>query len=749
MRYSQAIIGTLVLAAILVAAAALYLFTTAVHLEDDEHTITNEQQTLLFAEYLLSAVKDVETGQRGFTLTGDEAYLEPYIDARSRLDSLLQSLANRLPDQNHLDSTLQKLIRQKLNISDSIIRLRRERGFAPAQAIIASSQGKRLMDSIRTVCKEIQRIEQQKVSLAIAESQSFLYNTKLTIAISASIVIALFLGAAVIMSRVLRAGAASNQALLEQKRLTDAILDTVPSFVYIYDVRRQAFDYANSFFEKLTGFTSAELKERGAELLWSRIHPDDIEALQKHFAEVVNHGNDGVAYEGEYRLYHKDGSLRWFADRGTIFLRDHDGVTTHILAFVFDITTRVHAEEERKRLEVLQQSIINTPLYGITAVEAVRDDNQEIIDFRFILLNNNAQQRFQRTHEELYQTTMVTLYPYVRTSEQFVRFCEVVNSGNSVIFEAPGQVVANTWITHACSKLNDGLVIIYYDTTDRKVAEEQVLKLNAALADKNADLERLVEERTAQLKHTNQELRIANQQFQEANKELEAFSYSVSHDLRAPLRSVSGFAEMLRERYKEQFDDEAFRLLEKISRGAQKMGTLIDELLALSRLGRKTLRFSDVDMTELVKSIVAEMNAHGELTEYGISISDLPNAFGDEALLRQVWVNLLFNAVKYSRHSASKTIAVTSFVQNGRIVYAIRDDGTGFDMRYADKLFQVFHRLHKESDFEGTGIGLAIVKRIISKHGGDVWSEAELNKGATFYFSLSSSSLDATLPIEV
>jgi light-regulated signal transduction histidine kinase (bacteriophytochrome) len=292
------------------------------------------------------------------------------------------------------------------------------------------------------------------------------------------------------------------------------------------------------------------------------------------------------------------------------------------------------------------------------------------------------------------------------------------------------------WFTNVCSKLNDGLVILYYDISDRKVAEMKISELNTALANSNTDLERLVEERTAQLHRVNQELVFTNQQFQETNKELEAFSYSVSHDLRAPLRSVNGFAEMLRERYKDQFDEEGLRLLGRITNGAQKMGILIDELLALSRLGRKALQISDVNMTEIVHSVLEELNTHNELADYSIEISALPNAACDTALLRQVWVNLLSNAVKYSRHSASKSISITFFMQNGTPVYAVRDQGVGFDMRYADKLFNVFQRLHKERDFEGTGIGLAIVKRIITKHGGQVWAEAEINNGATFFFSL-------------
>jgi PAS domain S-box-containing protein len=686
---------------------------------------------------VFSAVKDAETSQRGYVLTGDETYLEPYSVSRRRLDSLLIVSSERLREQKVLSNSLQALISQKMTLLDSIIGLRRTRGFIPAQALVAGKQGKFLMDSIRAVCEEIHRIKHQKVTIAIAESQAYLYNTKLTIAISASIVIALFLGAAVVMSRVLRAGAASNQALLEQKRLTDAILDTVPSFVYVFDVQRGKFDYVNDFFETLTGYPSQELRAHGVELLWSRIHPNDVEVLRNRFEEITREGLDNTVYESDYRMQHRDGSWRYFTDRALVFRRDETGKIRQMISFLYDITNRVRAEQERVQSETLLKGVLNTSLYGIVVVEAVRNDKQEIADFRYTLLNEAARKGFGRPLEEVQVSTMSQIFPAVLQTGQFSRYCEVVETGKSAIFDV--QYVGDgyyNWFTNVCSKLNDGLVILYYDISDRKVAEMKISELNTALANSNTDLERLVEERTAQLHRVNQELVFTNQQFQETNKELEAFSYSVSHDLRAPLRSVNGFAEMLRERYKDQFDEEGLRLLGRITNGAQKMGILIDELLALSRLGRKALQISDVNMTEIVHSVLEELNTHNELADYSIEISALPNAACDTALLRQVWVNLLSNAVKYSRHSASKSISITFFMQNGTPVYAVRDQGVGFDMRYADKLFNVFQRLHKERDFEGTGIGLAIVKRIITKHGGQVWAEAEINNGATFFFSL-------------
>lgn len=217
------------------------------------------------------------------------------------------------------------------------------------------------------------------------------------------------------------------------------------------------------------------------------------------------------------------------------------------------------------------------------------------------------------------------------------------------------------------------------------------------------------------------------------NKELEAFTYSVSHDLRAPLRSVNGYARILEEDYKTSLDAEGNRLIHTIIRNATMMGQLIDDLLEFSRMGRIDLVKSFINMDNLVHSIVQDMHVNN----VKIEIHALASAPADLNMIRQVWVNLIANAIKYSsKNPAPEIIISSSVIQKGEIIYCIQDNGVGFDMKYANKLFGVFQRLHKSDDFEGTGVGLALVHRIITKHGGKVWAEAEVNKGATFYFSL-------------
>ena len=224
-------------------------------------------------------------------------------------------------------------------------------------------------------------------------------------------------------------------------------------------------------------------------------------------------------------------------------------------------------------------------------------------------------------------------------------------------------------------------------------------------------------------------------QLQLTNKELEAFSYSVSHDLRAPLRSINGYAQMIQDDHAQAFNEEAKRMLNVIRNNAKKMGTLIDDLLAFSRMGRKEISRVPVDFNKLVEPLIMELkNTTPDKTR--ITLHALHNTQGDPSLIAQVYVNLISNALKYSAKKETPAIEIGSEEKDDEIVYYVKDNGAGFDMQYAHKLFGVFQRLHSNEEFEGTGVGLAIVQRIIVKHGGKVWAEGKPDEGAAFYFSL-------------
>ena len=238
----------------------------------------------------------------------------------------------------------------------------------------------------------------------------------------------------------------------------------------------------------------------------------------------------------------------------------------------------------------------------------------------------------------------------------------------------------------------------------------------------NTELERRVEERTAQL--------------EASIKELEAFSYSVSHDLRAPLRAIDGYARMIMKKQADQFDEETRRQFTLIREGARDMGKLIEDLLQLSRVGRKEPDKTNLDMRQLIQATWEELQEIHPNRRMTLKSGNLPPAWGDRSLIKQVFVNILSNAVKFTTVRDEAQIEAGSYVKDGEAVYFIRDNGAGFDMKYYDKLFVVFQRLHSESEYEGTGIGLALVQRIIRRHGGRVWAEAEVGKGACFFFSL-------------
>ncbi|MBC7865098.1 MAG: PAS domain S-box protein [Bacteroidia bacterium] len=226
------------------------------------------------------------------------------------------------------------------------------------------------------------------------------------------------------------------------------------------------------------------------------------------------------------------------------------------------------------------------------------------------------------------------------------------------------------------------------------------------------------------------------EQLEAVNKELEAFSYSVSHDLRAPLRAISGYTKILEEDYGVQIDEDGRKILKTILLNSKKMGNLIDDLLAFSKLGRKQVTVSEINMMSLVDAVKEELFFEDSEIKTEFKLNALPAAKGDRSLIKQVWTNLISNAVKYSKYKVTPHVEIGAYEKDQQIVYYIKDNGAGFDMQYYNKLFGVFQRLHSSAEFEGTGIGLAIVQKIVQRHNGTVWAEAKPGEGACFYFSL-------------
>jgi PAS domain S-box-containing protein len=389
----------------------------------------------------------------------------------------------------------------------------------------------------------------------------------------------------------------------------------------------------------------------------------------------------------------------------------------YILASVRDITANKEAEEAIRKSETKYRGLFENNTSEVVITEMVPDENGYPIDYVFLEVNSAFEKNIGLKAEDVVGKRVTEVYPGIEKRENTLLDLHrgVAITGIPVSVEIYLEEFNEYCIINAY-RLEENIVVgVSQNITERKLAEIEVRKLNA-------ELENRVAERTSEL--------------EKANKELEAFTYSVSHDLRAPLRAIDGFSRIILEDYAELLDDEGKRLLNVIRTNTQKMDKLITDLLGLSRIGRNKMHLTPVNMNIMVNSVYNDLMTDQNSNNIEFNVSDLPDSYADSSLIKQVWINLISNAIKYSSSRDKAVIDVGAYTEDGMNVYYVRDNGVGFDPKYSHKLFGIFQRLHSEKEFPGTGVGLAIVQRIAKRHGGDVWAESELNKGAIFYFSL-------------
>jgi PAS domain S-box-containing protein len=461
------------------------------------------------------------------------------------------------------------------------------------------------------------------------------------------------------------------------------------------------FKRLNPAWEETLGYKTDELLSKP---FLEFVHPEDHQRTIAEY-ECLLQGKDSISFENRYRC--KDGSYRWLLwncrslmDEGLIF------------ASARDMTTHRQAEETLLKSQQMFKGLFENAPDALLLVDR---------GGRIVRINAQAEALFGFTRAELVGQSVEFLMParyrarhgghltgyfaapHPRAMGVGLELFGLRKDGG----EFPVDIMLNSLET------DEGLhaLAVIRDVTNRRQAEERILKLNEELQSRAGQLEI-------------------------ANKELEAFSYSVSHDLRAPLRHVDGFVDLLTRHNAEKLDERGNRYLKVIADSARQMGTLIDELLVFSRMSRIEMRQTRVNMNSLVSEAIEGMKMDIKDRRIAWKIGSLPEVAADAAMLRQVWVNLIANAVKYTRPRDPAEIEIGCSDTNGEHIFFIRDNGVGFDMNYADKLFGVFQRLHRADEFEGTGIGLANVQRIVFRHRGRTWGEGKIDGGAVFFFSL-------------
>jgi PAS domain S-box-containing protein len=493
-----------------------------------------------------------------------------------------------------------------------------------------------------------------------------------------------------------------REANVYNRRLIEASLDplvTISAEGKITDVNRAT--------EAITGRSRAELI--GTDFSDYFTDPDKARTGYRQVFAL------GFVTDYPLALRHRDGHVAEVLYNASVY-RDEAGKVLGVFAAARDITERKLAEEKLRRSE-----------HGLAEAQRIAHlGNWELDLVHNVLLWSDEIYRIFEIDPDKFGASYEAFLNGIHPDDR-----DMVNKAytDSVASRVPYNIVHRLQMPDGRIKYVNEMCETYYgedgkplrsvgtvhDITERKLAENEVLTLNR-------ELEQRVIERTAQL--------------EAANKELEAFSYSVSHDLRTPLRAIDGFSGILLEDYKDKLDDEGKRLLHVVRDNTGKMGQLIDDILKFSRAGRLELTPVEIDMEQMAREVFAELQPVVDANKLQLEIEQLPHASGDRAMMRQVFVNLLSNALKFSRKREPARIKVGCSIEGDETVYYVQDNGAGFDMQFADKLFGVFQRLHGVTEFEGTGIGLAIVKRIVARHGGRVWAEGKVDGGATMYFAL-------------
>ena len=502
-----------------------------------------------------------------------------------------------------------------------------------------------------------------------------------------------------------------EQALRRTKDLYRLLAENVSDVIFTLDMNLH-YTYCSPSVKRLRGYTAAQTV---AQTLDQALTPASYQVVKKTLdnglaSERMEPGTRGPPKTLELELTRKQGGTVW-AEVKVSFLRDRKGSPVGILGISRDITERRQAEELLRKGRETFFSILEQAPYGILLIDGkghCRYANRAFTDITGYTLNDipTGSAWFRKAYpDKAHRRNIIDTWKKDMLMGEMTRSFRILCKDRSA-----------KEIEFKSTILDDGrTVTMLSDITERLRAADEIQRLNQ-------ELERRVIERTADL--------------EAANKELEAFSYSVSHDLMVPLLAIEGFARLLAKRDTDRLQGKSTGFAEIIIENARRMQQLISGLLAFSRLAHESIELTAIDMSEIAESVFREIRETSQGRTLQFNCKPLPASHGDGMMVRQVMANLLSNAVKFTKPRETAYIEIGGWPEEGHNVYYVKDNGVGFDMQYAGRLFKVFERLHTGEEFDGNGVGLSLVERIVTRHGGRVWAEGKIDEGATFYFTL-------------